>query len=89
MLRARGACDPEQLSEDDLAAALYLPETPDPDLLIRTGGEMRLSNFLLWQIAYSELWFTPVLWPEFHYRHLLDALLEYQHRQRKFGGVSD
>jgi undecaprenyl diphosphate synthase len=85
---AAGTLDPAALEEADLARALYLPDVPAPDLLIRTGGEMRVSNYLLWQIAYAELWFTPLLWPEFRAMHLLDALIEYQHRQRKFGRVT-
>lgn len=83
-----GALDPSALTEDDFAGALYLPDVPAPDLLIRTGGETRISNYLLWQIAYTELWFTPLLWPEFRAAHLLDAIAEYQHRQRKFGRIS-
>jgi len=85
---AAGALDPAALEEADLARALYLPDVPAPDLLIRTGGEMRVSNYLLWQIAYTELWFTPLLWPEFRAAHLLEAVVEYQHRQRKFGRVT-
>lgn len=85
---AAGAVDPQELDERHLAGALYLPDMPDPDLLIRTGGEMRISNYLLWEIAYSEFWATPVLWPDFRTPHLLAAIEEYQHRQRKFGGVS-
>jgi undecaprenyl diphosphate synthase len=60
---------------------------PDPDLLIRTSGEMRLSNFLLWQAAYAEIYVTPTLWPEFRGRHLLEAILEYQKRERRYGGL--
>ncbi|HEX28691.1 TPA: isoprenyl transferase, partial [Candidatus Poribacteria bacterium] len=60
---------------------------PDPDLLIRTSGEMRVSNFLLWQIAYTELYITPVLWPDFRKRHLLEAVIDYQRRERRFGGI--
>jgi undecaprenyl diphosphate synthase len=67
------------------ARRLYLPEVPDPDLIIRTGGESRLSNFLLWQAAYSELYFTPVLWPDFGPRDIEEALSEYKRRQRRFG----
>ncbi len=85
---AAGTVDPQALEERHLAEALYLPEMPDPDLLIRTGGEMRISNYLLWEIAYSEFWSTPVLWPDFRTPHLLAAIEDYQHRQRKFGGVS-
>jgi len=83
-----GTLDPETLDEHTLANALYLPEMPDPDLLIRTGGEMRVSNYLLWEVAYSEFWSTHVLWPDFRTPHLLAAIDDYQHRQRKFGGVS-
>ena len=84
---AAGLVDPELLQEDDVARSLYLPDVPDPELLIRTAGEQRVSNYLLWQIAYSEFWFTPVLWPEFRAPHLLEALEEYQRRQRKFGRI--
>ncbi|MEV6559548.1 polyprenyl diphosphate synthase [Nocardia sp. NPDC051756] len=66
---------------------LYAPDMPDPDLLIRTSGESRISNFLLWQLAYSELVFSPVLWPEFTGDHLVDAIREYQRRNRRFGGL--
>jgi len=83
-----GTLDPLAIDEHDFAAALYLPEMPDPDLLIRTAGEMRVSNYLLWQIAYTEFWSTPVLWPDFRASHLLAAIEDYQHRQRKFGGVA-
>lgn len=84
---AAGGRDPATFTEDDVARALYLPDVPAPDLLIRTGGEMRVSNYLLWQIAYTEFWFTPLLWPEFRAVQLLTALEEYQHRQRKFGRI--
>jgi undecaprenyl diphosphate synthase len=60
---------------------------PDPDLLIRPSGELRISNFLLWQLAYTELWFTDVLWPDFEKEHFWEAVLEYQQRERRFGGV--
>lgn len=83
-----GKVDPQQLTEEDIAGALYAPDMPTPDLLIRTGGEMRVSNFLLWQLAYAEFWFTPLLWPEFRAIHLLHAVEEYQQRQRKFGRVA-
>jgi len=88
MAACAGDVDPATLSEDDIAGALYAPDIPDPDLLIRTAGEQRVSNYLLWQIAYSEFWFTPVLWPEFRGMHLLQALTAYQGRLRKFGGVT-
>ena len=84
----RGELSPEEIDEAEFAAALYLPGTPDPELLIRTSGEMRISNYLLWQIAYTELYVTPVLWPDFRRIHLLEALLDYQQRQRRFGAVS-
>lgn len=66
---------------------LYIPELPDPDLLIRTSGEMRISNFLLWQIAYTELWVTSVLWPDFRKEHLFQALKDYEKRERRFGKI--
>ncbi|MEI7833138.1 MAG: polyprenyl diphosphate synthase, partial [bacterium] len=84
----RGELDPETITEDDVAAALYRPDVPDPELVIRTAGEMRVSNYLLWQIAYSEFWVTPIFWPEFRAPHLLEALLNYQQRKRKFGGIT-
>lgn len=71
----------------DLADHLYQPQLPDPELLIRTSGEQRLSNFLLWQCAYSELYFTPVLWPDFNGQELQKAVLDYRRRQRRFGGI--
>jgi len=75
--------------EEAAALDLGLPAgQPDPDLIVRTGGEMRLSNFLLWQIAYAELVVTPVLWPDFRRRDFLAALFEYQQRERRFGGLS-
>ena len=74
------------LDEEAIAARLYRPELPDPDLLIRTSGELRLSNFLLWQSAYSELVFTETLWPDFGEPELREALGEYTSRQRRFGG---
>ena len=82
-----GEINPATIDEEDFAGALNNPDVPNPDLLLRTGGEMRVSNFLLWQIAYSEIWVTEDLWPEFTARHLLQAIENYQHRQRKFGGI--
>lgn len=77
----------DDITPDLFSQHLHTANTPDPDLLIRTSGEMRVSNFLLWQIAYSEIWITPVLWPDFKRDSLFEALREYQHRQRRFGGV--
>ena len=76
-----------EIDEAAIAAALQTAAQPDPDLLIRTSGELRVSNFLLWQIAYSEIWVTPTYWPDFRLRHLLEAIVEYQSRERRFGGV--
>ncbi len=83
----QGSLTPDELSEDDIAGALLTGEWPDPDLLIRTSGEWRISNFLLWQLAYAEIYVTPVLWPDFHREHLFEALIDYQGRQRRFGKV--
>jgi len=82
-----GALDPEGIDEAAVARALYTDGTPDPDLLIHTGGEMRVSNFLLWQIAYTELWVTPTLWPDFGTRDLYVAVADFQRRDRRFGRV--
>ncbi len=84
---AAGEITPEQIDEQTVAAHLYTHGLPDPDLLIRTAGEMRLSNFLIWQTAYSELHITPTLWPDFTLAHLVAAIDDYQKRVRKFGGV--
>jgi undecaprenyl diphosphate synthase len=75
------------VDEATLSRHLYAGDLPDPDLLIRTSGEMRLSNFLLWQLAYTEIWVTETLWPDFTPRHLLQALLDYQRRERRYGGL--
>jgi undecaprenyl diphosphate synthase len=82
-----GRLDPASIDEESLRAYLYDPRTPDPDLLIRTAGELRLSNFLLWQASYSELYVCDVCWPEFRREHLIAALQEYARRVRKFGGL--
>ncbi len=82
-----GQLSPEAIDETHIARALYTADLPDPDLLIRTSGELRVSNFLLWQIAYTELWITPILWPDFGPRDLYRAIAEYQRRERRFGGV--
>ena len=84
---AEGRLRSEEINEELFAGALYLPGVPDPDLLIRTGGEMRISNFLLWEVAYSELYVTPLLWPDFRREHLAEAIREYQRRERRFGAV--
>ena len=86
---ASGAIAPEAITEDDVAAALTTAGIPDPDLLIRTGGEMRVSNFLLWQIAYSEIVVTETLWPDFRRAQLYDAVRAFQDRDRRFGRVHD
>ncbi|HEX6568768.1 MAG TPA: polyprenyl diphosphate synthase [Acidimicrobiales bacterium] len=77
----------DKITEKQLSRYLYAPDMPDPDLMVRTSGEYRISNFLLWELAYSELVFTEVLWPDFRREHLFDAVREYQHRNRRFGGV--
>jgi undecaprenyl diphosphate synthase len=79
---------PEELDEDRFARYLYTAGQPDPDLLIRTSGEMRVSNYLLWQIAYAEIYVTETLWPDFRRRHLLEAVLAYQKRERRYGGIT-
>ncbi len=83
---AAGRLDPRSITEENFHNFLYTNGTPDPDLIIRTGGEMRLSNFLLWQLAYAEFVSTPVYWPDFDKRELIRAILEYQQRERRFGG---
>ncbi len=75
------------IDEEMISQSLYTSGIPDPDLLIRTSGEMRISNFLLWQIAYSEIYVTPTFWPDFRRKHLLEAILEYQKRDRRYGGI--
>ncbi len=79
--------DPARIDEGTLSSYLYTAGQPDPDLLIRTSGEMRISNFLLWQIAYAEIWVTDVLWPDFRRRHLLQAVADFQKRERRYGGI--
>jgi len=86
-IMAEGRLAPADLDEKEFAARLYTEGVPDPDLLIRTSGELRVSNFLLWQIAYTEIYVIPVLWPDFRRRHLLEAVLEYQKRDRRFGDI--
>jgi undecaprenyl diphosphate synthase len=86
---ASGVLSPQDISEETVSSCLYAPGTPDPDLLIRTGGEFRVSNFLLWQIAYAELYVTRLFWPDFHKADYIEALEDYQKRERRFGAVFD
>lgn len=85
---ADGTLTPSEITPETISQNLYLPEVPDPDILIRTGGDIRISNFLLYQIAYSELFFLPILWPDFRKTHLVNVLEEYQQRERRFGQTS-
>jgi undecaprenyl diphosphate synthase len=80
--------DPSSITEDAISSYLYTAGQPDPDLLIRTSGELRISNFLLWQIAYAEIWVTDVLWPDFRRKHLLQAIADFQKRERRYGGIA-
>ncbi len=84
-----GALRAADISEELFAKYLYVPEMPDPDLLIRTSGEYRISNFLLWQIAYSEIYITPTLWPDFSEEEYIKAIRDYQRRERRFGGTNE
>lgn len=84
-----GELAPESVTESHIEANLYTAGLPEPDLMIRTGGDMRISNFLPWQIAYAELWVTPTLWPEFKPAELQRAIADFQTRERRFGGVTD
>jgi undecaprenyl diphosphate synthase len=79
----------DKIDEKAIRSQLYQPDMPEPDLVVRTSGEYRISNFLLWELAYSELVFTEVLWPDFRREHLFEAVREYQRRTRRFGGVDD
>jgi undecaprenyl diphosphate synthase len=83
-----GGLDHLEINEDSVSRHLYTRHLPDPDLVIRTSGEMRLSNFLLWQLAYAEIYVTPTLWPEFRGAHLLEGIAEYQKRERRYGGLA-
>jgi len=83
-----GGFDPEAIEEKDIREVLYAPDLPDPDLLIRTGGEHRISNFLLWQIAYTEIYVSDVMWPDFRKSHLVEAVSDYQRRERRYGLTS-
>ena len=82
-----GSCKADEIDEATISAHLYTAGMPDPDLVIRTAGEMRVSNFLLWQISYAELWVTPVCWPDFREAHLHQALRDFANRERRFGGL--
>lgn len=84
-----GRLEPEEIDEATIGGHLYTAGMPDPDLMIRTAGEMRISNFLLWQVSYAELWVTELCWPEFEERHLHEAIRAYAARQRRFGGLAD
>jgi undecaprenyl diphosphate synthase len=84
---ADGSCDLRQIDEQRFQQYLYTAHLPDPDLLVRTSGEMRISNFMLWQMAYTEIWVTDVLWPDFRREHLYEGIREYQKRERRFGLV--
>jgi undecaprenyl diphosphate synthase len=83
-----GRVDPESIGDETLSSYMYTAGQPDPDLLIRTSGEMRVSNFLLWQIAYAEIWVTDVLWPDFRRKHLFQAVIDFQKRERRYGGIT-
>jgi len=83
----RKAPNPEHVTEDTFRNFLYLPDVPGPDLMIRTSGEMRISNFMLWQLAYTELYFTKTLWPDFRREEFLKIIEDYTKRERRFGGI--
>ena len=83
---AAGELKPEDITEDTISGSLDTAGMPDPDMLIRTSGELRLSNYMLWQLAYSEFYFTDVLWPDFHKEQLMEAIVEFNRRNRRFGG---
>ena len=83
-----GAIDPDRLDEKMFSSYFYAPDLPDPDLLIRTGAESRISNFLLWQIAYTEIYTSDLMWPDFRKPHLVNAILDYQTRERRYGLIS-
>jgi undecaprenyl diphosphate synthase len=80
---------PDRITEEDIHRHLYTAHMPDPDLLIRTSGEMRLSNYLLWQVAYAEIFVTERLWPDFRGIHLLEAIVDFQRRERRYGGLGE
>ncbi len=82
-----GKIDIDEIDEDSFKRYLYTSDLPDPDLLIRPSGELRVSNFLLYQIAYTEFWFSDIYWPDFKEEHLYMAIIDYQRRNRRFGGI--
>jgi undecaprenyl diphosphate synthase len=84
-----GNIDPSQINEDLVSANMNAPDLPDPELLIRTSGEYRTSNFLMWQTAYTELFFSSKLWPDFRKEDLYEAIIDFQHRERRFGKTSE
>jgi undecaprenyl diphosphate synthase len=84
---SQGRLKLQEIDSRALADRLYTKGIPDPDLLIRTSGEKRASNFLLWQLAYTEFWYTDILWPDIREQHIVDAIFEFQNRNRRFGGV--
>ena len=86
---SNGGLDHLKIDEDAVSRHLYTRHLPDPDLVVRTSGEMRLSNFLLWQLAYAEIYVTPTLWPDFRGVHLLEGIAEYQKRERRYGGLNE
>jgi undecaprenyl diphosphate synthase len=86
---ADGTLRPDQITDQVMAQNMAAPEIPDPDLLIRTGGDFRISNYLLWQLAYSELLFTDKFWPDFTKADFVDAIVTYQHRQRRYGRTGE
>ncbi|MFB6258020.1 MAG: polyprenyl diphosphate synthase, partial [Flavobacteriales bacterium] len=85
----KGELSSQEIDEEKIEAELHTSNIPDPDLLIRTSGERRISNYLLWQLAYTELYFTEVLWPDFRKKDLFEAILDYQGRERRFGRISE
>jgi undecaprenyl diphosphate synthase len=86
---SKGEVEPGDVDEEKFRSYLYVPDVPDPDLLVRTAGEMRISNFLVWELAYTELYITEVLWPDFRSQNLADAIREFQSRERRFGSIQE
>ena len=84
---ANGDINLDKINEDSFHNFLYLPDVPDPDLIIRSSGEMRISNFLLWQLAYSEFWVSDILWPDFKPENLVEAIRDFNNRDRRYGGI--